>query len=56
MLACQIASKILYSFAKVPIAPADFAHLSTVDSNDLQMTVHQYSHIPTQARIYHFQN
>lgn len=56
MLVSGIANRILNYYSTQTVTKGFFQHLGSLSSSALHLTLHQYCHAPTQARIYHFQN
>lgn len=56
MLVSAIAQKVVFSYSSQSLFSASFQQLGSTRSHSLGLTLHQYLHVPTKARIYHFQN
>jgi len=54
MIVSGIVHKLTQSYSKGAAQVAEFTHLTSIHSPTRNLTLHQYAHNTTKARIFHF--
>jgi Zn-dependent M16 (insulinase) family peptidase len=56
MIVSSITAKLIYRFSQSQPHLQNFTHISSIPSPTRNLTLHQYSHNQTKARVYHFES